>query len=191
MFCFKRICLIFAANPFFMSETLLIRAADPADYEATWDILRQTNLAGDTFAYPEDWDREKMLAYWFGPDRYTYTALWNGIVVGSFYIKENQPGRGSHIANAGYTTSTQHRGKGIAYAMGAWSLEEARRLGFLAIQFNLVVSTNEVAVRLWQRLGFRIIGEVPEAFQHARLGLVSAYVMYQKLSDLSGAGSEK
>ncbi len=158
-----------------------IRPSESADYEAIWQILQHTNAGGDTFAYPDTWSREQMLAYWFADDRKTYTALLEGVVVGSFYLKENQPGRGAHIANAGYTTSAAHRGKGIAAAMGRFSIEEARRLGFLAMQFNLVVKTNEVAVRLWQRLGFQIIGEIPEAFNHAQLGLVNAYVMYLKL----------
>jgi ribosomal protein S18 acetylase RimI-like enzyme len=160
---------------------LHIRRSEPADQEAIWQILQQTNAGGDTFAYPSTWKREQMIAYWFANDRYTYTAELDGAVVGSFFIKENQPGRGAHIANAGYTTDPAYRGKGIAAAMGRFSIAEAQRLGFLAMQFNLVVSTNEVAVRLWQRLGFRIIGEIPEAFDHAQLGLVSAYVMYQKL----------
>jgi GNAT superfamily N-acetyltransferase len=158
-----------------------IKLSESTDYDAIWQILKTTNAGGDTFAYPNDWSRERMLDYWFGNDRQTYTAFLDGAVVGSFYLKENQPGLGSHIANAGYTTSSAHRGKGIAYQMGAFSLEEAKRLGFLAIQFNLVVKTNEVAVRLWQRLGFTIIGEIPEAFLHTRLGFVNAYIMYQKL----------
>ena len=161
--------------------TIKIRPSEPLDYDAIGHILEATNAGGDTFAYPDTWTREQMRAYWFGGDRATYTALLEGVVVGSFYLKENQPGRGAHIANAGYTTSAAHRGQGIAAQMGVFSLTEAKGLGFLAIQFNLVVKTNEVAVRLWQRLGFKIIGEIPEAFHHARLGFVNAYIMYQKL----------
>ncbi len=161
--------------------TLHIRLSEPSDYDAIGDILEATNASGDTFAYPDAWSREQMRAYWFNNDRTTYTALLGDAVVGSFYLKENQPGRGAHIANAGYTTSAAHRGQGIAAQMGIFSLAEAKRLGFLAIQFNLVVKTNEIAVRLWQRLGFTVIGEIPEAFHHARLGFVNAYIMYQKL----------
>jgi RimJ/RimL family protein N-acetyltransferase len=162
--------------------SIKIRLSEPSDYEAINDILAVTNAGGDTFAYPDSWSRAQMQAYWFGSDRVTYTALLDDVVVGSFYLKENQPGRGSHIANAGYTTSTAHRGQGIAAQMGNFSLIEAKRIGFRAIQFNLVVKTNEVAVRLWQRLGFEIIGEIPEAFHHARLGFMNAYIMYQKLT---------
>ena len=162
--------------------TIKIRPSEPSDYAAIGDILEATNAGGDTFAYPDAWSREQMRDYWFGSNRVTYTALLGDTVVGSFYLKENQLGRGAHIANAGYTTSAAHRGQGIAAQMGSFSLIEAKRLGFRAIQFNLVVKTNEVAVRLWQRLGFAIIGEIPEAFYHARLGFVNAYIMYQKLN---------
>lgn len=162
--------------------SLKIRPSEPSDYAVIGDILQATNAGGDTFAYSDAWSRAQMQAYWFGSDRTTYTALLNDVVVGSFYLKENQPGRGAHIANAGYTTSATHRGQGIAAQMGNFSLIEAKRLGFQAIQFNLVVKTNEVAVRLWQRLGFKIIGEIPEAFHHAHLGFVNAYIMYQKLT---------
>ena len=161
--------------------TIKIRPSEPSDYDAIGQILEATNAGGDTFAYPNTWSREQMRAYWFGNDRTTYTALLDDVVVGSFYLKENQPGRGAHIANAGYTTSAAHRGQGIAAQMGVFSLAEAKRFGFLAIQFNLVVKTNEVAVRLWQRLGFTIIGEIPEAFRHIENGLTNAYIMYRKL----------
>lgn len=160
---------------------LEIRPALPSDEEAVWQILQAVNAGGDTFAYPASWSREKMLAYWFGAGWKVYTALLDGEIVGTFCLRDNQPGRGAHIANAGYATHPAQRGKGIAYAMGAYSLEEARRQGYLAMQFNLVVKTNETAVRLWQRLGFQIIGEIPDAFQHERLGFVNAYIMYQKL----------
>lgn len=160
---------------------LEIKPTVPADYPAIWKILQSVNAGEDVFSFPATWTYEEMFPYWFSPDKHTYTAWLEGEIVGSFYLKANQPGLGAHIANAGYATSAAHRGMGIAYTMGVYSLQEAKRLGFLAMQFNMVIKTNEVAVRLWQRLGFQIIGEIPEAFQHARFGLVNAYIMYRKL----------
>ena len=96
-------------------------------------------------------------------------------------MKDNQPGLGSHVANAGYMTSPDAFGKGIGKAMALFSLEEAKNLGYRAMQFNLVIKTNERAVELWKKLGFAIIGEIPEAFNHKSLGLTNAYIMYRKL----------
>lgn len=96
-------------------------------------------------------------------------------------IKDNQPDLGSHIANAGYLTLPSARGKGVGMDMGEFSLVEAKRLGYQAMQFNIVVKSNQGAVRLWQKLGFEIIGEIPEAFNHLHLGMTNAYIMYQKL----------
>jgi ribosomal protein S18 acetylase RimI-like enzyme len=96
-------------------------------------------------------------------------------------MRSNQPGRGSHIANAGYAVSPSYRGKGLGQFMGEFSLVEARRLGYTAMQYNLVVKSNESAVRLWQRIGFEIIGEIPDAFNHPQRGMTNAYIMYRKL----------
>jgi ribosomal protein S18 acetylase RimI-like enzyme len=98
-----------------------------------------------------------------------------------FLIKDNQPGLGAHIANAAYMVSEKAEGKGIGKSMCLYSLDEAKRLGYLAMQFNIVIKSNERAVKLWQKLGFQIIGEIPEAFRHKQLGLTNAYIMYRKL----------
>ena len=161
---------------------LSFRRAEPTDRDAIWSILKTVIAGGDVYAFLPNSDKDELMDYWLANDKYTYVAVLDGEIVGSFYMRTNQPGLGSHIVNAGYMTSPDHSGKGIGYEMGAFSLKEAKRLGYKAMQFNLVVKTNEVAVRLWQRLGFTIIGEIPEAFQHQTLGLVNAYVMYQKLT---------
>jgi GNAT superfamily N-acetyltransferase len=160
--------------------TLSIRKSIAADADAIWEILEAITAKGDSFAYTPS-SKEAMLLYWLDASRHTYTALWDDVIVGTFFMQNNQPGLASHIANAAYATSPTAYGKGIGRAMGAFSLEEARRLGYRAMQFNLVVKTNARAVALWQSLGFTIIGEIPEAFQHSTFGLVNAYVMYQKL----------
>jgi ribosomal protein S18 acetylase RimI-like enzyme len=104
-----------------------------------------------------------------------------GQVVGTYILKPNQPALGSHVANAAFMVSPAARGLGVGKRMGEHCLVEARRLGFRAMQFNFVVSTNEAAVRLWQQLGFEIIGTLPEAFRHSQRGFVDAYVMFRTL----------
>lgn len=160
---------------------LAMRKATSKDAEAIWKILKEVISRGDSFVFVPDSPKEKMMAYWMESEKHTYVAVLDNSIVGSFFIKTNQPGLGSHIANAGYMTSPLASGKGIGKAMGQFSLEEARRLGYKAMQFNIVVKSNERAVRLWQSLGFKIIGEIPEAFNHKTLGMTNAYVMYQKL----------
>lgn len=158
-----------------------IRPATPKDADAIWDILRAIIAKGDSFAFAPDTPRETMLGWWMGRDKHGYVAEVEGQVLGTFVLKDNQPGLGAHIANAAYATSPDAGGKGIGYEMGAWSITEARRLGYRAMQFNIVVKSNERAVKLWQRLGFEIIGEIPEAFNHLEMGLTNAYIMYQKI----------
>ncbi|MCU0448046.1 MAG: GNAT family N-acetyltransferase [Microscillaceae bacterium] len=160
-----------------------IRKARPEDAPQIWEIIRPVIATGDTYVFYPDSSEESMLAYWLAPDKHTYVALLEGAVVGTFFLKDNQLGLGSHIANAGYMTAPAAAGRGIGKAMGEFSLLEAKRLGYQAMQFNIVIKTNERAIKLWQKLGFEIIGEIPEAFQHQLYGLTNAYIMYQKLKD--------
>ncbi len=158
-----------------------IRKSLAADADEIWNILQPIIREGDSFVYSPLSTKEEMLGYWLDKKKHTYTALINDKIVGTFFIQDNQPGLGSHIANAGYATSPKAYGQGIGKQMGIFSLEEARRHGYKAMQFNIVVKTNERAVRLWKDIGFKIIGEIPDAFQHRALGQVNAYIMYQKL----------
>ncbi len=158
-----------------------IRRATQTDQDDIWRIIHPVISAGDTLAFSPTSSREEMLAYWLAPDKHTYVTTLAGKVVGTFMIKDNQPGLGSHIANAGYLTAPEARGKGVGKAMCEYSLAAAKRLGYRAMQFNIVVKSNEGAVRLWQKLGFKIIGEIPEAFNHRQHGLTNAYIMYRKL----------
>lgn len=158
-----------------------IRKSNSTDANEIWEILKAIIQEGDSFAFSPQSTRDEMLDYWFSSSKFTYTAMLDGKIVGTFFIQDNQPGLGSHIANAGYATSPKAYGQGIGKQMGIFSLEEARRLGYKAMQFNIVVKTNERAVKLWENIGFKIIGEIPEAFEHRFLGLVNAYIMYQKL----------
>ena len=160
---------------------ITIRKALPADREAVLKIIREVISRGDTFAYDPDTSRETLLHEWFADNRYTYVALEDQEIAGTFFFKANQPGLGNHIANAGYMTAPQKAGRGVGRAMCEYSLAEAKRLGFTAMQFNLVVKSNAAAVHLWKKMGFTVIGEIPEAYRHRRLGLTNAYIMYKKL----------
>lgn len=158
-----------------------IRRAVEKDKPQIWEIIKAVISTGDTYVYAPDSPEEKMIDYWFSADKKTYVALVENEIVGTFYLKDNQPDLGSHIANAGYMVSPKARGKRVGRRMAEFSLDEAKQLGYQAMQFNFVVKSNENAVRLWQKLGFEIIGEIPDAFRHAENGLTNAYIMYKKL----------
>jgi ribosomal protein S18 acetylase RimI-like enzyme len=164
-----------------IENMITFRQATADDGDPIWDILKGINERGDSFAYYATLPKADMLTYWLDADKHTYVAVENDQILGTFWLRDNQPGRGAHIANAAYAVATTAGGRGLGKKMGLFSLEEARRLGYRAMQFNLVVKTNERAVSLWQSIGFQIIGEIPEAFDHAELGLVNAFIMYQKL----------
>jgi len=160
---------------------VLIRPFRETDVEALWRVLEPVIRAGETYALPHDMTRDAALAYWTGPDRETFLAESDGRIAGTYYLKANQAGGGAHVANCGYVTAAEFSGRGIARAMCLHSLDRARERGFRAMQFNLVISTNERAVRLWQSLGFETVGRLPHAFAHPRLGDVDALVMYRLL----------
>ena len=158
-----------------------IRAAAESDRAAIWKIFHEVVAAGDTYAIDPDMSREDALTYWFSADTRTYVADSTVGVAGTYILRPNQSGGGSHVANAAFMVAPEARGQGIGRAMGEHCLSEARRLGFRAMQFNFVVSTNESAVRLWQQLGFKIVGILPGAFCHPKKGYVDVYVMYCSL----------
>jgi L-amino acid N-acyltransferase YncA len=158
-----------------------IRPATAADHDAIWAIFHEVVAAGDTYAYDPATPREEALRLWCELPRATFVAELDGRVAGTYFLKDNQPGLGSHVANAGYMTAGWARGRGVGAAMCEQSIDAARRLGYRAMQFNLVVATNEGAIRLWQRCGFAVVGTLPAAFRHARVGFVDALVMYRML----------
>lgn len=160
---------------------LEIREAVEADKPQVWKIIKAVIANGDTYVFHANSSKEKMLDYWFADDKKTYVALIENEIVGTFYLKDNQPDLGSHIANAGYMVAPETKGKGIGRIMAEFSLHEAERLGYKAMQFNFVVKSNEIAVKLWLNLGFEIIGEIPDAFLHSKNGFTNALIMYKKL----------
>jgi ribosomal protein S18 acetylase RimI-like enzyme len=160
---------------------LQIRRARKEDREAIWEIFRAVVAGGDTYVFDPSISRRKALAYWLGPQTRCYVALSDQRIVGSYILKANQPGLGSHVANAGFMVLPSARGRGIGRAMAEHCLHEARRCSFRAMQFNFVVATNKSALRLWRDLGFRMVGTLPGAFRHSRRGFVNVYVMYRQL----------
>lgn len=174
------------------TTSLHIRRIQPADWGQVWPMLQSTFAAGDTYAFAPDSSEDEIHRLWVQAPQATYVACAeDGSIAGTYFLKPNQPGLGSHVCNCGYVVAPQARGRGVASAMCVHSQQEAVAQGFLAMQFNLVVSTNETAVRLWQKLGFRIAGTLPGAFRHARLGFVDAHVMYKQLADRQAEGTDR
>jgi L-amino acid N-acyltransferase YncA len=158
-----------------------IRAATNADRDAIWNIFHEIVAAGDTYAFDRKISREEALAYWFRADTQTYIAEKDGSVVGTYILRPNQFGPGSHVANAAFMVASSARASGVGRRMAKHCFSEARRMGFRAMQFNFVVSTNTQAIHLWKQLGFKIIGTLPGAFRHPEKGYVDVYVMYRSL----------
>jgi ribosomal protein S18 acetylase RimI-like enzyme len=160
---------------------MIIREATASDRDAIWRILEPVIRSGDTYTLPRDLSREDALAYWTSPGHEVFVAEENAEILGTYYLKANQKGGGAHVANCGYMTAPWANGRGIARTMCQHSLDRAKERGFRAMQFNFVVSTNKRAVGLWQRLGFAIVGRLPQAFLHPQQGAVDALVMYRHL----------
>ena len=161
--------------------SLAIRPARASDHAAITRIILPTIRAGETYALDRDLSEADALTYWTGADRETFVAEMDGAVLGTYYLRANQAGGGAHVANCGFMTDAAATGRGVARAMGAHALDRARAQGFAAMQFNFVVSTNIRAVRLWESLGFAIVGRLPGAFAHPSLGFVDALVMFRTL----------
>jgi ribosomal protein S18 acetylase RimI-like enzyme len=157
------------------------RRASDSDRDRIWSILEPVIRAGETYTLPRDMTREEALAYWFAAGHEVWVAETGAEIVGTYYVRANQQGGGSHVANCGYMTARGAEGRGVARTMCAHSLDRARERGFRAMQFNFVVSTNERAVRLWESLGFQTVGRLPGAFAHPSQGDVDALVMYRSL----------
>jgi L-amino acid N-acyltransferase YncA len=168
-----------------------IRLYQSSDWATVWPLLRTTFAAGDTYAFAPGSTEADIHKAWVELPQATYVACAaDGSVLGTYFLKANQTGLGSHVCNCGYVVAEQARGQGIASAMCEHSQTEAVAAGFRSMQFNLVVSTNAGAVRLWQALGFAIVGTLPGAFRHTLLGYVDAHVMFKQLVHPPGFQSE-
>ena len=160
---------------------LNIREANDSDSDAIWKIFQEVIAASETYPIEPDIPRERALEYWSKHNAHVCVAEKDGKIIGSYTLHQNQAAGGAHVANAAFIVANEARGQGIGRAMGEHCLKEARRLGYRAMQFNFVVSTNTFAVKLWQDLGMKIVGTLPAAFRHPTRGFVDVYVMYQSL----------
>jgi GNAT superfamily N-acetyltransferase len=150
---------------------ITIRNFKRGDWPAIWKFVEPVFRVGETYAFSPAISEQETRKYWIEIPTITFVAIdADDEILGTYYIKPNQPALGAHVCNCGYIVSEHARGKGVASRMCEHSQEAARRLGFRAMQFNLVVATNEDAVRLWQKLGFNIVGKLPGAFKHPRYG---------------------
>jgi L-amino acid N-acyltransferase YncA len=156
-----------------------IRKVQEMDAEAVWQIFHEVVAEGDAFCSDESVSREQALNMWLTDD--TYVALVEGQIAGAYSLFPIHSGHGSHITGAAYMVSSRYRGTGVGLALGHHSLEKAKEKGYLAMQFNCVVSTNEAALALWKKLGFKIIGTVPKGFQHPKCGLVDTHILHRFL----------
>lgn len=164
-----------------MSSMTAIRRAEASDAAAIAAIILPTIREGATYALDADMSEADALAYWLAPDKDTFVLEEDGAIVGTYYIRTNQLGGGRHVCNCGYMTSPKATGRGIARRMCEHSQEVARSKGYRAMQFNFVVVSNERAVKLWQALGFAIVGRLPLAFMHPTKGYVDALTMFKTL----------
>jgi L-amino acid N-acyltransferase YncA len=158
-----------------------IRRAEESDHDPVWDIFSEVIKTGDTYVFDPCTSRSDLEKHWFADCMTTFVAEEDGRIVGTYIIKQNQIDLGNHIANCSYMVSPAHQGKGIGKKMCAHSLRFARKLGYRGMQFNIVVSTNKVAIELWKKFGFEIIGTTPGGFRHPELGYVDTCIMFRSL----------
>jgi ribosomal protein S18 acetylase RimI-like enzyme len=168
-------------------EPIVLEWATRDDWPEIWRFLEPVLRAGATLALPVEWDRRQARAYWFAPPHRVRIAKVGGRIAGTYYLKANQPGHGNHVANCGYVTDPDLSGLGVGTAMCLDSLARAREAGFQAMQYNLVVETNQRAIRRWTALGFSRLARIPAAFRHPVHGPVAALVMWRDLHDIDGA----
>jgi len=162
---------------------MTIRPFAAGDWSAVWSILEPIFRAGETYAYARDISEEEARRKWTASPNAVFVAEdpSTGTIVGTYYLKPNHDGPGAHVCNCGYAVAAPARGRGIASLMCEHSQREAAARGFQAMQFNLVAASNDDAVRLWTKLGFRIVGTLPGAFRHPTRGFVDAHVMFKRL----------
>ena len=161
---------------------ITIRKADiGSDYDSIWAIFQKVIATGDTYVFDPDTQKEDLSKHWFADYMETFVATDGDVVLGTYIIKPNQIGLGNHIANCSYMVNPHDHGRGIGKMLCEHSINVAKNSGYLGIQFNIVVSTNQVAVKLWQKFGFNIIGTTPHGFRHHQLGLVDTYIMFKDL----------
>ena len=163
-------------------NTLLIRKATEADIDEVWEIFSKVIETGDTYVFNPKTSKSELKKHWFAPCMNTFVIEDKGCIVGTYIIKPNQIGLGSHISNCSYMVRPNQQGKGIGKQLCVHSIEVAKQNNFKGIQFNIVVSTNKEAIGLWKKHGFKIIGTTPKGFKHQTLGFVDTYIMFKDLN---------
>jgi GNAT superfamily N-acetyltransferase len=159
-----------------------IRDYIESDWPSIWPIFQEVVTAGDTYAYDPTWTSEQAQQVWVEPPPGHIVVACDGSrLLGTAKMGPNRPGPGSHVATASFMVAGDARGRGVGRALGEYVVSWAKAQGYAAMQFNAVVESNHAAVRLWQALGFQIIGTVPEAFAHPTLGRVGLHVMHRYL----------
>ena len=167
-----------------MISTTAIHPIQQQDWPETWSIIEPVFRAGETYSFASTITEEDAYRVWVTQPSATSVAKSDdGKILGTYYGKPNQPGRGAHVCNCGYIVAEDARGMRVASAMCEHSQIEAVGLGFRAMKYNLVVSMNTGAIRLWKKLGFQVVGTLPGAFHHPSQGYVDALVMYKQLVD--------
>lgn len=162
---------------------LTIRPITAEEFGLVWPIFEPIIREGKTYSYPPDMRFEQARNTWCAPEKTPFVALDGDTPVGTFYIRANQLGLGDHVANGGFMVAPGQCGKGYGTAMGAAMVEQARAMGYHGMQFNFIVQDNIPSLRIWKRLGFEIVGTVPDAFRHAEKGLMPVHILYRKLCD--------
>jgi len=160
---------------------MIIRKTEKEDFSRVWEIFKQVIEEREYYTYDEHTPRVYIEENWINEENLSYVAKIEGEIAGVYIVRPNQPGHGKHIANAAYMVDNRFRNHGIGRKLGEHSLLAAKEVGYHAMQYNFVVSTNVGAIKLWQSLGFDIIGTIPEAFHHFEKGYVDAHIMYRKL----------
>nr|WP_298414535.1 N-acetyltransferase [uncultured Halomonas sp.] len=160
---------------------MTIREARREDWESIWPIFHEIVKTGETYAYDHATTIDQAEKIWLDDPCKTFVVEENEEILGTYYLKMNQAGPGSHVCNCGYMVASKARGRGLATIMCEHSQKVALDLGYKAMQFNFVASSNEEGVRLWSKLGFETVGRLPKAFNHPAKGLVDALVMYKWL----------
>lgn len=163
------------------AHNITIRLTEPKDHDAIWQIFHDCAVPGDTYEYSPDISKQDALTLWINDKQHTYVAEYQGSIVGTYILKANRLALGAHVANCGYMVAKNTRGLGVGRAMAEHSFIEAKSMGFHAMQYNFVVSTNEIAVKLWKKLGFKIIGTIPNGFNHQQQGYVDVHIMWRAL----------
>lgn len=161
--------------------TLIVRPIGADEFDKVWPIFEAIIREGRTYSYAPDLAFEESRDIWCAPEKTPYIAEVDGEPVGTFYLRSNQLGLGDHIANGGFMVAKEHLGKGYGTQMGQMMVDEAKRRGYYGMQFNFIVDDNEPSLRIWKRLGFEIVGTVPDAFRHSEKGMMPVHIMFKRL----------